>query len=348
MASIDVLGRIEASVEDGGWQASGAVFGDADRLDFYQQIEVWFDLYTSSGWENQPRAAFNGHLLPDPWEKIFQSSEAPFSAFTAQEFLKRGEIQGIFFKSEASPANDHQITNMTLADIVEHCLGKTGEYGHCNLVEDVWPEGIITLNIDSTNSSAAVDEYEVKQGNFWRRLQEIAEIDFYLLYVDKSNQLNYIPHPMFGATLPDPVLTITSSLLLEPLTVERLNTEQIGQVKIQGITPRGLQITGKYPTDPDPGPIITRLGYLATADTLMATIAERVFKFENRGHRVTAVLPGAIGLMLDLLDRVAIIYSSAADGISWTSKYFWIHQIKVEAMTDFTAKTILILEAENA
>jgi hypothetical protein len=346
MASVDVLGRIEGSLQDGGWKASGNVFGDADRLNFYQEIIAWFDFY-GDGWEGQPRPAFSGHLLPDPWAKTFQDSDAPFSAFTAQEFMKRGRVQGIYFKDDSTPANDHQINGMQLADIVEHILGKSGEYGHCNLVDGVWPEGFLELDIDATNSTT-VAEYEVKEGNFWSRLKEIADIEFYLLYVDKTNTLHYIPHPMFDASLPDPVLTITSDLLLEPLDFDRRHTEQIGQVKLQGTTPAGLQISGKYPTDANPGPVMQRAGYLATSNALMNTIAERMYKFEARDYTITAQLSGAVGLMLDILDRVAVTYTSSGDGITWSSKKFWISKVVVEIMENFTARTTLTMDAENA
>lgn len=360
MASVDTIARIEGSLQDGGWKASGAVFNDADRLSFYQEVEAWFDLYTSSGWEALPRPAFRGHLLPEPWLKTFQSSEAPWSAFIAQEIMKRGEVQGIFYKHVASaPANRHQIISMTYAKIVYEIIG-----GHCNLMHSseavnydssLWagafttktfPEGFLFLNIDLTNSSA-VSEYDLKQGGFWQRLQEIANIDFYLLYVDKFNQLHYVPHPMFGASLPTAVLTLTSSHLLEPLTIERRNTESVGQVRLQGTTPQGLQISGKYPTDATAGPPIQKSGYMATSSTLMTTIATRMYKFENRDYTVTAKLNGAIGLMLDMLDRIAITYTSSADGVAWSSKKFWISKIAVELKENFNAETTLTLDAES-
>lgn len=344
--SADVIARIEGSVQDGGWRASGAVYNDADAFEWYSEFESWFDLY-AGGWDRLQKPAIRGHVLPDPWQRTFQFSEAPFSVFTAQEFMKRGEIQGIFFKDVGSPANDHQVNGLKLSSIIQHVMGVAGEYGHCNLVRGVWPEGFLELNIDSANSTVT-DEYEIKQGNFWSRLKEIAEVDFYLLYVDKSNTLNYVPHPMFDATLPDPTITLTDDLLLEPLTIERRNTAQVGQVRLQGSTPRGLQIAGKYPTDAEPGPIIQRTGYLATSNSLMNTIAERMYKFENRDYVVTAEMAGAVGLLMDLLDRVAITYTSSADGITWSNKYFWVSRISVELMANFTAKTILTLDAENA
>jgi hypothetical protein len=323
------------------------VIGDADRLRFYQQIETWFDLYLPGGWESLPRPGFSGHLLPETWEKTFQSSNAPFGAFTGQEFMKRGRLQGIYFRHVASaPANEHQIVDMTYAKILEHIIGQAGEYGHSNLRRGVWPEGIITLNADDTNSSA-ITEHEVKEGGYWERCRELAEIDFYLLFFSKFNVLNFIPHPMFEAVLPDPVLTLTSALLKEPLRITRRNTEEIGQLRLQGTTPQGLQIRGIYPTDPEPGPIVTRGGYMASGDTLMDAIAERMFRFENRDFTVEAKVKGGVGLLVDLLDRMAITYSSAADGVSWVSKKFWIHKIAVELLSNFRAETTFLLEAEN-
>ena len=346
MSSLDHLGTIEGSIQDGGWRATGDIFGDADRLAWYQAVESWYWLHAGGGWEGAPRLGFRGHLIPDTWERTVQASVAPWTAFTAQEFMKRGELQGIFFKEEPSPANDHQITGMTYAHIVEHIVGLPGEYGHCNLVQGVWPEGFMTLNIDQGNS-VLPGEHEVKQGNFWSRLQEIAGIEFYLLYVDKMNTLHCVRHPMFG-TLPTPVLTITDGLLLEPLRITPRNTEQVGQVRLQGSTPGGSQISGKYPNEPTAGPVWQRSGFKASSSTLMNTVAERSYKYENRDVSVTARLPGAIGLMLELMDRVSLTYTSTADGVNWTAKKFWVEQIRVDIMADFTAITTLQLEAENA
>jgi hypothetical protein len=345
-SDIDVLARIEADVS-GGWSASGSIIGDADRISRHQAIDSWFDLYAGGGWEALPRPAFIGHLVPEPWTKTLQTSIAPFRAFTAQEFMKDPDarVQGIFFKDAPSPANQHQITDMTYAGIISHIVGQAGELGHCNFVRSIWPEGIISTNIDFSNSSQ-VDSYEVKEGNIWSRLQEIANIDFYYLYFDKTNTLNAIPHPMFG-TLPTPTLTLTSSLLLEPLQVTDRNTEQVGQVRLNGQTPAGEQITAAYPTNPLPGPIVNRSGYLATDNSNMAAVAQRMFRFENRDVTVVARVRGGLGLMLDLLDRVAITYASAADGVAWSAKTFWVHKILVEVLANFTARTTLTLEAEN-
>ena len=261
--------------------------------------------------------------------------------------MKRGEIQGIFFTDNAAPANEHQITDMTLADIVSHIVGQAGEFGHCNLVKDIWPEGIITTDIDFDNSTE-VDSYEVKQGNFWQRLQEIAEIDFYYMWVSKANVFNFKPHPMFSASLPTPVFELDDEWLAEPLDIETRNTEQVGQIKLSGTTPAGLQITGWYPDDPTAGPIVERGNYLGTANTLMSDIAGRMYGFENRSHTVTAHIGNGTGLLIDLMDRLSITYASAADGIDWDEKKFWVHKIKVDILANFTARTTLELEAENA
>lgn len=361
MASVDVIARIEASTQDGGWRSTGAVFGDADRLQFYQQLTAWFDLYGSGAWEAGPRAAFVGHLSPEPWLKTFQSSTADWNAFTAQEVMKKGNIQGIFYKNVASsPANRHQIIDLSYAKIVYEMIS-----GHCNLMDNsqaaiydpqLWAgaftsptfqEGYVFLDLDISGSTL-VSDYLVREGGFWERIEEMAQRDLYLAYTDQAGVFHFVPHPMFDAALPSPVFELTADLLLQPLRIERRNTETVGQIIIQGTTPQGLQISGRYPADPAIGPIVTRAGYLATTDTIMTTLATRQYKFSNRDYRIEAKLPGAVGLMLDLLDRLSVTYTSSADGIAWSSKKFWIDSIAVEILENFKAVTTLVMDAENS
>jgi hypothetical protein len=80
----------------------------------------------------------------------------------------------------------------------------------------------------------------------------------------------------------------------------------------------------------------------------MSTIAERTYKFSNRDYRIKVKLQGAVGLMLALLDRLSVTYSSAADGVSWSAKKFWIDQISVDIQDGFNAMTTLVLDAESS
>lgn len=340
----NILTQISADLDNGGWEASGIVYNDANILKYDQLIKTWYSLFTQDGWQDIAPAFF-GHLRPDPWDKNFQSSEAPWSAYTAHEFLKQGDIQGIFFKDELYPANEHQITNMKFSDIVYHILGQTGETGHCNLVTPLYEDGILKLNIDSANS-ASVSSWEIKAGNFWTRLKEIARAEFYEIYVDKINTLNYIPHPMYG-TLPDKVFTLTDDWLLEPLTFEKRDNEQIGQYILHGNQPDGTQLTGTYPTDPNPGPIVKKSGYLIDNSTDLDTIAERMYLYDTRRYTVTARVGNAVGLLVELLDRIGITYTSDVDGIYWNNEAFYINKINVTVDDNFNASTEFVLEQEN-
>jgi hypothetical protein len=349
MTTLDAIGEIRASVQEGGWRATGNIFNDADRLEWYQAVESWYYLHRGDAWEASPRLGFRGHLLPDQWDKTIQDSVAPWQAFTAQEFLKRLDLQGIFFKEAAVPANEHQLNvGDTYADIIEHLLGKTGQFGHWNGVIDIWPEGITRLNIDPLGNSAAPGSHDLKAGNFWSRLQEIAKIEFYLVWVSKDNIINYQERGMFATTLPDAVMDFTSAHFLAPLKITPRNTEQIGQMILHGMTPGGEQIKGTYPTEPTAGPPIDRSGFVATSNSRMAAVAEQMYKYENRDVTVVAEMPGAMGLLFEIDDRVSITYSSAADGISWSAKKFWIEEIRVEIGAAFNATTTMRLEAENA
>lgn len=353
----NIIAKISADIDSGGWEATGEVINDADAIDFEQEVRSWYTVY-AGGWEATTRSGFSGHLSPDPWVKTFQTSKAPWKAYTAHEMMKNGNLQGIFFKNDATPENRHQVIDLSFAKIVYEIVS-----GHSNLViasdgtahdADLWgtafttpthEDGFMALNLDFDNS-AAIDSYEVKDGSFWTRLKEIANKEFYTIYTDKTNTLNYIPHPMFG-TLPDVVFTLTNEWLLEPLTIERRNTEDLGQMILSGSTPSGEQITGTYPTDPNPGPIQRRGGYVCDSGSALTNIAQRAYLFETRGYTVTAEIANGVGLMVELLDRVAITYASSADGISWTDEAFYIHKIEVDVMDNFQAKTRLILEQEN-
>lgn len=346
MTNLQTIGTIRGSIQEGGWQAEGDIFGDADALDWYYPVKSWLRVF-ANGWESTPRLAFNGHLVPKAWTKTVQTSEAPWSAFTAQQFLKNGRVQGIFFQNATVPANDHQITDMTYADIIEHILGVSGQWGHCNLVQGVWPEGFVELDIDKTNSVLA-GEHEVKEGVMWSRLNEIAKIENYLLFVDLQNVLHYIPHPMYLATLPTPVFDLQSDWLLNPLKITPRNTESVGQVILQGTTPQGQQINSRYPTNPTAGPSIVKSGYKAAGSTGMDTVAERQYLYSNRDVSVNATIPGAVGCMIDLMDRVSITYSSLADGVDWSAKKFWVEGVGVRVLENMTAVTELKLEAENS
>lgn len=361
MSSVDTITTIEGSTSDGGWRMTGSVYNDADRLNFYQQITAWFDLYAGGAWGALPRAAFIGHLLPEPWQKTFQSSKADWNAYTSQELMKRGVVQGIFYKNVASsPANRHQIIGLNYAKIVYEMIGGHSSLMHSSQIgiydSQLWsgafttvasPWGFLILDLDIANSTL-VSEYLVREGNFWERIKEMADKDLYLAYTDNAGVFHFVPHPMFDAALPTPVFELTSSMLLEPLRIERRNTEEVGQVIIQGTTPAGLQISGRYPSYSAIGPVVVQSGYLATSSSLMTTIATRKYKFMNRDYRIEAKLPGAVGLMLDLLDRINVTYTSTPDGIAWSQKKFWIDSISVEIADNFNAVTTLIMDAENA
>jgi hypothetical protein len=178
-------------------------------------------------------------------------------------------------------------------------------------------------------------------------MKEIAEMDLYYLFSDKQDGLNFGPHPMFVTPLPTAVLTLDDGLIVEPLDIATRNPETVGQIKLRGATPSGTQLAGAYPASPTAGPVVVRSGYVASSDAEMDAIAERMYRFENRSHTITVRTGNGLGLLLELMDRVGVTYDSAADGVSWVDKKFWIHHITVELLRNFTARTALTMEAEN-
>lgn len=335
MNDLSVVGRITGDVSQGGWSAAGTLFNDGDSFVINQELSIAFD---DGDAILQP--AFLGHAVPGDLSIEVQGSVIGIDSTTAQEFMKKDKVQGIFFAENATPANLHQITDMNLANILEHIVDF-----HCNLSMTNYDEGIILHNIDTTNS-VGLDDWEVKEGRFWQRLTEIAFADTYVLFFDKENVLQYTPHPMF-LTHPPPILNLTESDMMEPLTITP-NYRTIGQVKIFGRDSEGFQLEAKFPTSIGQGEVIERSGVIARNATFLTRLATQIFKFESRANTIIVKLGGSIGLNLELMDLITITYARAVDGINFVATEFWIHKIDVAFQENFNSVTTLTLQQDNS
>ena len=313
------ISRIQGSIKDGGWRCSGEILNST--LATNQEITVYSDLLTTNGL-NSDHIAFNGYVLPDPLNIRFQYDSMKFAAYTAQEYMKRNRAQGVYFTDQASPQNWHQITDMTYAKIVDHIIGKTGEYGHCNLTKEAWPnDGILIKNIDDSNSSS-LNMYDLKEGSFWTRLKSMADVDQYIIYMTKDNVFTYKPHTMFsppsGFTL-----NLDENNILDNIIVRELKQET-GQVIISGTTPNGMQLSAKYPTDHNGGETFRKSGYVATDVSMLADVAARLYRLRNREYSIQLGVNGPIGLYCELMDRVSLTFRN------FVSSPFYIESISAE------------------
>jgi hypothetical protein len=311
------------------------------------------------------------------------SGEAEYTAETSDGFLRRGGLQGIGFADTAADPRDHyhqfdSVTGggerMTMGRIVRHILGYYDTLGappgtnpdwvaHWNGVHHPTqnPHGWITLdNVETTpfniitnpDGTQRVDRYIVREtDNLWSRLQEIATNEFFYIYFDKTDTLYYTKHPMYLNVIPAVVMDFDEDCILAPFVAEPRDTMGVPQVKLHAVTDAGGTLHAEYPASHNHiygAPEISRIrcNYQNELDEW----CERHYLWLNRDYTVRMSVPGLMGLLFDIWDRVSITYTgTTANGIDidWTEKKFWISEIVVTPSAGFTGTTAFVLEAEN-
>lgn len=377
--------RINGSLSRGGWQCDFTSMGDTDIVATNQEITVmWRGGF--GGPLGLPRTAFKGYVLPTRFQFDRATSHADFIAQTSDGYLRRGWLQGLGLADVNGPpaqrAHYHQWDSwtgggvrMTLGRVIQHILGYYDNIGappvtnpdwvaHANLVFHATqnPNGWISLDhVETTpfdsilnpDGTMRVDRINIQEtDNLWSRLTEIAEMEFFVIYFDKTDTLYYTKHPMYRAVVPNPVMTFDQDFCVVPPTVEWRSSEQVRQVHLAAVTDVGATMHSKRPFSPT-------YVYGKTADLLRLRCndqneldewAQRYYLWLNRDCTVTWVAPGLCGLLFEILDRVQITYSgTTANGvhINWTEKKFWIHEIDVRPGIGFSGQSVFTLEAEN-
>lgn len=377
--------RINGSLDRGGWQCDFVAWGDTDVVEVNQQVNVtWRGGF--GGPLGSPRTAFKGYVLPTRIQFDRATSRAEFIAQTSDGYLRRGWLQGLGLADTGTDARDHyhqwdSVTGggggvrMTLGRIVQHILGYYDNIGvppatnpdwvaHTNLVYHPTqnPNGWISLdNVETTPFDASlnpdgtmrVNRINIQEtDNLWTRLVEIADMEFFVIYFDKTDTLYYMKHPMYQSDLPTAVMTFDQDFIVTPPSVELRLSEQVRQVHLAAVTDDGDTMHSKYPASP------THV-YGKTSDLLRLRCndqdeldewAERYYLWLNRDCTVTWTAPGLCGLLFEILDRVQITYTgTTANGvdIDWTEKKFWIHEIDVRPGIGFSGQSTFTLEAEN-
>ena len=337
---------ITADAAQGGWECALVCFQDTDCIEKWQEVRLPFRFGSGSGWDEDTRSGLVGHALPLGFDYDFLVSNARFSIATSNRFLEGMTAQGIGFTEAAVPANSHQITNMRLGHIVEHILEE-----HCNISTTTNPEGWVdTSDIDTTNSTR-VDRYNFRQtNNAWSALQELGRNEFYWLYFSKDNAVHYIPHPMFSAVLPTPVMEFTASFCSERPTVNIHAVKKVSQMKLKAVTDGGAVLTSIYPATPaDEGQLREMTRMRCNSQARLDVLVRREYDWQTRDYTVQWPAPGFSGLLFELLDRVYVTYTgTAANGvdIDWKRKPFWVHRMEMRPGPAYTGQTIFTLEEE--
>jgi len=337
---------ITADAARGGWEAALVTFQDTDAIEKWQEVRLPFRFGSGSGWDENSRSGLVGHALPLGFDYNFLISNARFSIATSNRFLEGMTVQGIGFTEAGAPANSHQITLMRLGHIVEHILEE-----HCNISTTTNPEGWVdTSDIDVT-ASTRVDRYNFRQtNNAWSALQEVGRNEFYYLYFSKDNAVHYVPHPMFSAVLPTPVMEFTASFCSERPTVNVHAVKKVSQMKLKAVTDDGAVLTSIYPTTPDDEGQLRELTRIrCNAQARLSVLVRREYDWLRRDYTVQWPAPGFSGLLFELLDRVTVTYTgTTANGVDvdWEKKPFWIHRIEMRPGPAYTGQTIFTLEEE--
>lgn len=348
-----LIENVIADAEKGGWEATLRAFQDTDAIVKWQAVALAFRYHSPEGWDEDERTALIGHALPQGLTFDFPTSEARFNVATSHRFLEAMSVQGIGFADQsvagAAPYNDHQILNLRLGHIIEHILEE-----HSNISITTNPEGWVdTSDIDTTNSTR-VNRYNFHAtDNAWRALQQVARNEFYYLYFSKDNHVHYIPHPMFDAVLPTPVMEFTGDFCSGKPTVTLHAEKKVSTVMLKATDEDGTVYTSQYPATPAaegrPRELTRiRVGGAAPQARLDALV-RRVYDYETRDYTVLWPAPGWSGFFFELLDRVEVSYTgTSANGvhIDWSQKKFWIHRMQMAPGPAFTGQTMFTLEEE--
>lgn len=360
---------LNGSLQRGGYIISGQLVGDTDGLQYGQNVQLR-GLSGAGGFLDPAwRVFFDGHCLnrPDNLQFDKYSSRASLQIGTMDNLLK-GHLQDIGFTEQASPQNEHQITGMSISDIVEHILRR-----HCNAVYDasLTPDGVITsLDINHGDSTPVLLRNVRKSNNLWQRLQELgggeSAGEFFRPWFDRRNVFHYQPVPAFWSTPPTAIGTLTNEHVRGQVRVRVNNSDpltKIGQVQLlaKGSASAAEFFSSEYPANPGDGkPYQVSSGVWADDQARCDTLAERLYKWLTRPYTLQVDLdPGLVlfgddGLGLDLADAVNLTYDGVADNggagvhLQFTAQKFYVYDISVAFdLAGKAAKATVTLEQDN-
>lgn len=357
---------LNGSLQRGGYIVTGQIEADTDGLLYGQNVQLQ-GLSGAGSLDMAYRTFFDGHCLNTPDNLQFDkfSSRASMQIGTADNLLK-GHLQDLGFTEQASPQNEHQITGMSISDIVEHIARR-----HCNAVYDaaLTPDGIITaLDVNTADSTPLARRNVRKTNNLWRRLQELGggetAGEFFRPWFNRQNKFFYQPVPAFWTTPPTAKGTLTNAHIRGQVRVKVNNSDlatKIGQVQLLAVATSTVVYNAEFPANPGDGkPYQVSSGVWADSQSRANTLAERLYKWLTRPYTLQIevdpglVLFGDDGAGLDLADAVNVTYDGPADNggagvhLQLSAAKFYVYDINVAFdLAGKAARATLTLEADN-
>lgn len=358
---------LDGSLRRGGWIFSGQLEADTDGLEFGENVQVQGKNGAGSFVDPDWRTFFDGHCLTEPQNITFDkfNSRANINLGTMDNLLK-GRLQDIGFTEQASPANDHQITGMTISNIVEHVLRR-----HCNAIFDATqtPDGVVTaLDINNADSTPLTIRNVRNSNNLWQRLQELGggenAGEFFRPFFTRTNEFLYQPVPAFWTPPPVSIGTLTDEHIRGQVRVKVNQADvltRVGQVEIFAVATSTTVFNAEFPVNPAPGKVFrVNTGIWADDQARADELAENLFKWLTRPFTLQVdvdpglVLFGDDGVGLDLGNAVDVTYDGPADDggagvhLIFNAQKFFIYGVNVRFdLEGKVAKATLTLEQDN-
>jgi hypothetical protein len=339
---------IDGDASRGGWQATCAFVNDQEEAEFGRNVELYVLQEGGGVWQNGYKMLLDGSMIPQRVTWSRGASDTSLMVTTSDYFLSNAGLQGIFFADVASPdaGNPHQATSWNLGQIVKHIVEE-----HTNISTTTPGGWVDTSGIDVVNSTS-IEVYTVQPSNsIWQTIADIAANEFYVRYFTKTDRLIYEPHPQFRS-VPRPVtVSLNSTHLVTEPSISFRNEIKTDQVQLYALTDSGAILTSFYPLHVGTEGRRERLATIrCNSQGRLNLLAQRMYFFLNREIDASVTLVGAWAAFLELYDRIAITYTGTTRNgvtVSWTSKKFYISNIRTSKVGDFNYTTELQLTEER-
>lgn len=354
-----ILNTIEADATRGGWIATGSFANDQDEAVYGRRVDFYITPEGDGSWEADAVLAMRGSILPQSVRFDIRQSGTDVTVATTDVFLNNGGLQGIYFTDVDPVTHPHEYNDLRLGDNVRHIIeqhtniSSTANVQNADGTFSANPVGgwVDTSDID-LNTSTKIEVYTVRQTNsIWQAIQKIGTNEFYVRYMDKSDDFHYIPHPVFAAVTPAITLAIDDTMMVGQPEIIFRDQVQLDQVLLAALTDDGQILRSTFPaTVGTDGRRVSLTNLRCNAQARLDQLAQRFFSFESRTFDLRIFLAGPWGLYLELFDRVSFTYTGTARNgvsLSFTTEPFYIDKIRVSRQGSFGAITELNLQQEN-
>lgn len=341
-----IIQDVNGDVDKGGWYATASFANNQEDAVYGRHAELFVLVEGGGSWAESSKLALSGSITPQTMRFTRRQSNTSVVIATTDAFLSNAGLQGIYFSEQPAPANPHQMTDLNLGKIVQHIIRD-----HTNIADST-PGGWVDISGIDILHSTSVDVYTVRQSNsIWSAIADIASNEFYVRYFNLKDEFIYDQHPQFKASLPDPTVTLDTTMMIEAPELIYRNEARIDQVLLYALTDDGDILTSFYPANTGTEGRRHKIANLrCNSQARLNQLSERAYKFLNRQYNFRVSVPGAWGIYLELYDRVAVTYAGTTrNGVTldWTDKKFWIASISIRRSGNYGATTELLLDEEN-